>query len=328
MFYICRIGLAQIAHIFKICPLVKNGLWSLSILTNQSEITVSTGGTDFDSPLTAGGYDNVTFDSYNVNYSNNNFVPFQVGSALFGGGIGRDMTGSTHPSSIAVSCKIVSPKWATAVCPIPNCRLQLSMVTLSPDAERMYLANPKKSLVFNDLVYKHIQCNSDSYFDNLVYSNVSRLRKLVMMPYHIRTIGTTTPPNDCLSVWSGYGASFLSSPLARLSEFQVLVSGQAMYPRPLNTIEEFYEQFRQTCLVNGGAYGETTNSLISMQDWGLQYGAYVVDLSRHSASVDNLVQTISLQFKNNTKYHMGFHCFLYFEKSLWVNAETGQIEAN
>ena len=62
-----------------------------------------------------------------------------------------------------------------------------------------------------------------------------------------------------------------------------------------------------------------------MQDYGLQYGAIVIDLSRHAQSVDPLTQTISLSFKNNTKINLGFNCFLYYEKELYVNAETGQL---
>jgi hypothetical protein len=337
MWVIVKIPLTFMCDLFKQCPLVKNGMWTLSVMHNaNSQVTISTGGSDFANPVTEATFNDITVTGLSPT-TPNGFLPMQVGSMIYGSGIGTDMFGSGTPGSLTVQCRIGSvsggpftalvPSGFSTAPPIPNCRLLLSMVTLSPEAESRYLANPVKHLVFQDMVYKHITASNGEYFDNLVYNNVSRLRKLVMLPYHTRPTGTITPQNDCLSPFSSFGASYLSSPYARLSEFQVLISGQPMYPRALNTIEEFYGEFRNTCLVNGGSYGAEYNGLISQQDWSLQYGAYVVDLSRKSASIDSLTQTISLQFKNNTKYPMGIHCFLFYEKELYLNVETGQLQA-
>ena len=339
MWVIVKIPLVFMADLFKQTPLVKNGMWTISVMHNaNTQCILTTGGADFANPVTEATYDNITVVS-STSTAPNNFIPFQCGSMLYGGGIGTDMNGSSHPTSISMQCRIGAvsgggipsniPATFSTAPPLPNCRLLLSLVTLSPEAESRYLSNPVKHLIFQDMVYKHIAASSGEYYDNLVYNNVSRLRKLVMLPYHVRPAGNAAMPvNDCVSPFSSFGASFLSSPYARLSEFNVLISGQPLYPRPVSTIEEFYAEFRNTCLANGGAYGaEEINSLISQQDWSLQYGAYVVDLTRKSASIDSLTQTISLQFENNTKYAMGFHCFFYYEKELYMNVETGQLQA-
>ena len=335
---IVKIPLVFMCDLFKQTPLVKNGMWTISVMHNaNSQFNMTTGGADFTPPITDSSFDSVTVTGFTTagTFTTNGFQPIQCGSMLYGGGIGIDMIATTHPTSVTAQCRIgavgtlLSGTSFSTAPPIPNCRLLLSLVTLSPEAESRYLSNPVKHLIFQDMVHKHITAASGEYYDNLVYNNVSRLRKLVMLPYHVRPAANTIQPiNDCLSPFSSFGASFLSSPYARLSEFNVLISGQPLYPRPVSTVEEFYAEFRNTCLDNGGAYGaQQVNSLISQQDWSLQYGAYVVDLTRKSASIDSLTQTISLQFKNNAKYPMGFHCFLYYEKELYMNVETGQLQA-
>jgi hypothetical protein len=154
------------------------------------------------------------------------------------------------------------------------------------------------------------------------------MRKLVMLPYTY-TSTTGLPSNDMVSPFSGYGSSYLSSPLARLSEFNVNISGAQLFIKNLMTISEFYNEFKQCQTLNGGAHGADVaqNSLISLTDYGFQYGAIVIDLSRHVESIDSLTQTISVTFKNNTKMNLAFNCFLYFEKEINVNVETGQLVA-
>ncbi len=149
-----------------------------------------------------------------------------------------------------------------------------------------------------------------------------------MLPYGINT-ESGLPSNDLVSPWSGVGSCFLSSPLARISDFNINISGAPLFPKNLQTLQEFYSEFKQCQTLNGGAFGADViqNSLISYQDYGLSYGSITIDMSRHLESVDSLTQTISIMFKNTTKRNLGFHCFLYYQKEINLNVETGVLTA-
>lgn len=341
---ICKIPLAFMTDLFAKMPLIKNAMWTLQIQGNHNtSVGVNVTGTDYGSAAFALGNVLTSSIAKGVNYSSmdstststpNGFLPFRLGSTIHGGGYGTDLNancGLIVRATVKIAQHTPSvggTNLYTSAAPLQSCRLLLSMVTLAPEYERSYLSNPVKNLKYDDMVWKSITCAAGASFDQLVFNNVSRMRKLVMLPYTY-TSTSGLPSNDMVSPFSGYGSSYLSSPLARLSEFNVNISGAQLFTKNLMTVSEFYNEFKQCQTLNGGAHGPDAaqNSLISLTDYGFQYGAIVVDLSRHMESIDSLTQTISLTFRNNTKMNLAFNCFLYFEKEINVNVETGQLVA-
>ena len=336
---ICKIPLAFMTDLFAKMPLIKNAMWTLQIQGNHNtSVGVNVTGTDYGgagtlTSTTAKGVNYSSMDSTSTS-TPNGFLPFRLGSTISGGGYGTNLNtncGLIVKATVKIAQHTPSSGGTvlyTSAAPLQSCRLLLSMVTLAPEYERSYLSNPVKNLKYDDMVWKSITCAAGASFDQLVFNNVSRMRKLVMLPYTY-TSTSGLPANDMVSPFSGYGSSYLSSPLARLSEFNVNISGAQLFPKNLMTISEFYNEFKQCQTLNGGAHGPDAaqNSLISLTDYGFQYGAIVIDLSRHVESIDSLTQTISLTFKNNTKMNLAFNCFLYFEKEINVNVETGQLVA-
>ena len=332
----CRIPMACLHDLFRKLPLVKNALFSISIIHNGNSATNPTiGGTDYATLTSQSHFRTVTFTKdTHTNQPNvipNGFLPYQVGSLVRGGGCGIDFSASSVDGARAYSfkCTIASDNLSMGTTsPIGNCRLLLSLVTLDPVFESRYLASPVKKVLYEDAVWKQIFCQAGQSFDQLVFNNVSRMRKLVMLPYGLNT-EANLPASDLVSAWSGFGASYLSAPLARITDFNIQVSGAQLYPQNLTTLQQFYTEFKQCQMNNGGAVGPDVpqNSLISMYDYGHQYGAITIDLSRRLESTDPLTQTISIQFRNPTKRNLGFMCFLYYQKEINIDAQMGVLVA-
>jgi hypothetical protein len=333
----CRIPMACLHSLFRALPLVKNSLFSISIIHNgNTAIYPTLGGTDFATLTSASQYRTVTFNSF-THGSNpfnipNGYLPFEIGSLIRGGGAGVGLSDSSIDGTRPLGCKCTiatnSLSNGTSVSPFGNCRLLLSLVTLDPVFESRYLANPIKKVLYEDAVWKNITCQAGQSFDQLVFNNVSRMRKLVMLPYGLNT-ESNLPSSDLVSPWSSFGGSYLSAPLARITDFNIQVSGAQLFPQNLTTLQQFYTEFKQCQMINGGAVGPDVpqNSLISMYDYGMQYGAIVVDLSRRLESTDPLTQTVSISFRNPTKRNLGFMCFLYYQKEINIDAQLGVLVA-
>ena len=67
------------------------------------------------------------------------------------------------------------------------------------------------------------------------------------------------------------------------------------------------------------------SSLIDSLQYASQYGAIVADLSRHDESEDGLAKNVTVQFTNSCERKLNFLVYVYYEKSIKVDAELGNI---
>ena len=78
--------------------------------------------------------------------------------------------------------------------------------------------------------------------------------------------------------------------------------------------------------MNGGIDSAMLNSsLIDQLQYNSQYGAIVADLSRHNESEDGLAKNVTVQFTNTCERELHFLVHVYYEKSIKVDAELGNI---
>jgi hypothetical protein len=118
-----------------------------------------------------------------------------------------------------------------------------------------------------------------------------------------------------------------ASPMMRLSNFNVLMSGVNIYQENLNYgFLEFQTEVRESNALNGGLDFGLSSGTISQSDWELLYGYIYVDLGRRlSSQDDNVARSIQVQYTNNTKVPMDVYWFCCFEREIAINVGTGAL---
>jgi len=141
---------------------------------------------------------------------------------------------------------------------------------------------------------------------------------------HLQTqggVGTLVSP--LLSPFSSAGASLC--PLARVSNFQVWVAGQAWFMQPINYGAEMYFAEVRKKAVYGGSWRGITSGL-SPTDWELNYPYVYVDLNRWpDEASDNALKSIQLQFTNASACTMDYYVFMMYEREITLSIPSGQL---
>ena len=186
--------------------------------------------------------------------------------------------------------------------------------------------------------------NPGATITQLIDSNLTRLRKMVIMPYlsavGVKNIGTLTNVastafgtvaqvfDPLTSPYDGFGNMFLSSPGAYVSNYNVLLAGVPVYQNGLSSLEEFYFEYVKTTL-NGGIAGSLTKSgQIDYLQWLNQHSVIVTDFSNYKfPSDDDIPKTVQVTFKNICRQQCNYQVFLYYERLLKIDVQGGQIVA-
>lgn len=314
----CKIPLDIVHDYFKKCPLAKNSLYSMSVHIN-APCTVQ---------CTVQGLEPDAIDPDSKKYSMNptistpnNFCPLQLSSLEYEDGCSPTDENTTL---ITADLTIVNAKTGGFSTPMKSCSLVVSVVDLAATAQQAYLSNKIKEFSFDEVIVHRIsKVSPGESVNQIITNNISRVRKFVMMPYLAGVAGSI--PSALLNPFDSFGSGYLSSPFSSVVDFNVYVSGIPIFHNNLNTTAQFYNEFK-SLTTNGGVSSAYQNScLVSEDQYATQYGAIVADLSRHRESEDSLSKNISCQFQNNNENDMGYLIFVYYEKSIKVDAELGNI---
>jgi hypothetical protein len=199
------------------------------------------------------------------------------------------------------------------------------MIELNANVEKAYLASPEKTFIFDDTVHSvwtQGGSSDSSQKTTILSSGLSRLRRLVLV--YTNAESTALIPAARQDPFDSAGFMYTTSPNVNLTNLQVAVSGQNVFPEALVTDFAQWHETKQAGLMNGGAmYSKINTGLLSFDDW--QAGNYkhiVVDLSRVSAAeADDLMKSITITFASDVKCE--FTAIIYTEKSMTVHATTG-----
>ena len=300
-FIMARIPMSILHSYFLECPLGKNSVYSLEINTNApASLTIT----------------NMTGTTYSrtgdhvVSTSPYGFNPIQVG-AKHNDNIGQAAT------SLSVDLTIGRPKTSNLGAPVQQCSLYVHTMRLSPEAEKQYLAEPVKTFRYLECQTLRIQPEAaGSHVVKTITNSLSRLRKMVILPYYAYAV--KSPFNNALS-------GSLSSPFACLKNFQVKVSGMDVYPQPLTRGVEFYHNFKADSLNGGIDHAQINTSLISQAQYEACGGAIVVDLSNHDASEDDMSKSITIEYEYGNTKPCELFCYTYYEKEISIDCEQGRL---
>ncbi|KAJ1379781.1 hypothetical protein B484DRAFT_342252 [Ochromonadaceae sp. CCMP2298] len=116
------------------------------------------------------------------------------------------------------------------------------------------------------------------------------------------------------------------APFAYMTNLQVALSGQNMFPTPLTYRYDHYlaEQFGVNAL-NGNAVEGLRTGLISEYDFNTAYGYVNINLSRHLEEADEIPKAVSISFQNKSLKTMDYIVYLFFEREFSIDTLSGQI---
>jgi hypothetical protein len=207
------------------------------------------------------------------------------------------------------------------------------MVTLSPQAEERYLKQPVKEVFYEDFFSNPALKNvpaGQSTVNWLVTSGQSRLRRMIIIP---QVSGTVTPGvgngtdgvSAMMSPLSSAGAS-TCSPMFGFTGLNVVLSGQNIWQQNLDyKYQQWLFEVGYSQSINGGFDPALVTTCLSEADYNTLHCYADINLSRHTASDDEIAKSVALSFTNSSSRMQDFYIFLCYERQLKIDKGTGQL---
>jgi hypothetical protein len=203
-------------------------------------------------------------------------------------------------------------------------QLYVPAYTFNPVYEQAYLSSPVKRIVYTD-IYQYQVLNvaggGQGQFNNLITNGIAGIKSILILP--IYTTAANAGVNPLASPFDAAGAG-PTSPLAALTNFNVVVSGQNML---YNTQRYGFEQFLHNTYganaVNGGLTDGITSSLIGQLDWETGYSYYYVNCSRMLPVEESVPKSVSIIGQNLSAKAFDFYIFIEYQVEISVDVLSG-----
>ena len=206
--------------------------------------------------------------------------------------------------------------------------LYVPAMTFNPVFESAYLSNPIKTINYTDIYQYNINAvPSGGQINQLLTNGIANIKSVLLLPYYAQSVANATGlPLGVPTFQSPFddAGTGPTSPLALLTNFNVVVSGQNMI---YNTQRYGYEQFMNQLVgqnaVNGNQTDGLTSGLISQQDFEMKYCYYYVDVSRMLPVEESVPKSVQIIGQNTSVRAMDYFCFISYGVSVSVDALTG-----
>lgn len=199
-------------------------------------------------------------------------------------------------------------------------RLYAPAYTLSPEVKKSFEVSPQRHLVYNDIHMNHIRKVPPGSFNYLVTNAISRLKRLIIVPYHTE--------NGTLG-WDSLSSPFTEDGLCHpapctIQDFNVSVSGVNIYSTSRKfKFEQYLDELDCSFGSEGGLIDGQTTGLFGLQDYESNQGYIVVDMSRKSEPDETVPVSIEISGSLGGSKHMDFLCYLELEKDITIDCITG-----
>jgi hypothetical protein len=116
-------------------------------------------------------------------------------------------------------------------------------------------------------------------------------------------------------------------PLHAISNFNVLVSGSAIYQSNYQyKFEHWLQEIRGSNAINGGVTLAMSSGLLSQTDYESSYGFIYVDLSRKSGQAqDDVGRSIQVQLTNVGPTAVEYIWIIGYEREITISTSTGAL---
>jgi hypothetical protein len=311
------IHLKHIHNFFQNVPLLKGVFMKMTLNLNQTTTTLTVGaagGDDFASVITS------------INSPLGGVAPVMIAASTTGSG-GRaasdyNVVGAVV-ASIGVGRPPVSAQAALGTNVFTNSiQLYVPAYTFNPVYESAYLSSPVKKVVYTDIYqYQVLNVGSGTTFNNLLTNGIANIKSVLILPFFTSTANAgmlpIQSPYDCC----GGGTT---SPLALLTNFNVVVAGQNMiYNTQRFSYEQFLNQLQGCNAVNADMTDGLTSSLIGKLDFESKYCYYYVNCSRMLPVEESVPKSVSIIGLNSSLKAVDLYCFIEYGVEVSIDILTG-----
>ena len=202
--------------------------------------------------------------------------------------------------------------------------LYVPSYTFNPVFETSYLSNPVKEIAYTDIYQYEIKgVASGGTINNLITNGLANMKSVCIMPF----IATSSIYSAGVPAYqspydpAGCGAT---SPLAHLTNFNVVVSGQNMiYNTQRYGFEEFNNQFYGVNAVNGGLTDGLASGLIDRLGWDMEQSFYYADLSRMLPAEKSVPKSLQIVGTSVCSQPLDLMIFVEYGLSIQIDSLTG-----
>ena len=311
-------GIVKLKHLhdlFAKMPLLKGVFLKMTLQLNNSSVTFSSAA--------AGGVLNIVTATSNTG----GVIPFMIASArATQGGVTAFGYVGNYTCSIAVGskCLVASQLNAAGITQsqMANISLNIPSYVMSPSWESAYLQSPIKKIDYEDIYqYQILNVAPSGTINSLITNGIAGLTKFLMLPCYTAAANGGTSP--LYSPFDAFGTG-VTSPLALLSSFQVVLSGGNMlYNQVKYSHTSFIEQLSGCNSINADLTDGLTSGLVGMLDFETAYCYYYVDLSRSLEIEKSVPKSVSVQGINMSAKACDYYVFLAYNASLSVDVLSG-----
>jgi hypothetical protein len=201
--------------------------------------------------------------------------------------------------------------------------LNVPLYSFNPIFESAYLANPIKTIIYED-IYNYNYTNSiksGASYNFLISNGVSNLKSVLVLPFH-STDSTNYTISPLQSPFDSAGGT--TSPLCLQTQFNVVVAGSnAIYNNEKYSYSFFLNQLAGCNSVNDNLTDGICSSLINQLDFESSYNYYYVDISRCLPVEKNVPKSVSITGMNMSALPVDLYCFICFTNEIQIDCLTG-----
>lgn len=301
--------LKHLHSFFERVPLLKGVFMRMTLNLNQSSINFTTAS------------DVITISS--VTSPLGGVSPLMIASAAASNGAAC-LTDATYILSLAVGKNVLNTSQSglsgVGSSPLsPSVQLNVPAYTFNPVFEMSYLSSPIKKIVYTD-IYQYQIVNSISTgttFNNLITNGIANIKSVLVLPFYQSADNGSISP--ILSPFDPAGGG-PTSPLCLITNFNIQISGQnAIYNTQKFAYEQFLNQLYGQNAVNGGMTDGLTSSLVSQQDFELEYNYYYVNVGRMLPVEEAVPKSVSILGTNTSL--KGIDLFIFVEYGVEVSID-------
>jgi hypothetical protein len=268
------IYLRHLHSFFNMVPLLKGVFMKLTLNLNNTSVSISKAG---------GGEMTLT----SVSNSVGGICPIMISSSRANnGGASIGTTAFTSNISVGATCldsSIATKAGVQGGTLSRSIYLYVPAYTFNPVFEQAYLNSPIKQIKYTD-VYQYQILNQSNNINQLITNGIANVKSVLILPfYSTAVVGNTGLPAGIPVYQSPFDPAGAgpTSPLALLTNFNVVVSGQnVIYNTERYSFEQFNNQLYGINAVNGGMTDGLTSGLIDSLGFEMEYCYYYVDVSR------------------------------------------------
>lgn len=323
------IKLKHLHHIFSQIPLAKNLQWKLILNLNQSitKINVATGVlTATNEYLSYSGVNPLIFTNNRVGIAPTTAVKGLPPTPNYGSLQDGDLYASVYVGNRCLSATQIATNQLATSSLQSSIQLSAPWYELSPIIDSLYISNPNKTVLYNDIYQYTISgIPPATQFNQLITGGLAGVKSILLIPTFNAT-ATSNVAAGGVPYQSIFNDGTVLAPMGHVTNMQFTVGGQNM----IYSIERYqYESFQQNLYgwnsVNTGLTDGLTSGLYSYKDFNMGQPYYIADCSRGMPVELEMPRSVSIQGFNTSSFTMDYIVFIEFTNQISLNVLSGQL---